>query len=758
MTRSAAARVQPIENPEGLAPRLFGLLGGIEPAWARPRILDHMVCGIAACDRVLSVAFVETAAGAEPPAGAIDFPVLTAGAGSPLTCRIVFYEGPDTPTRETLANAFTVLGTVLAGRERRALEQVIGETANLIRDLVIITDNDGVVTWVNPAFERLTGYRLADIAGRKPGDVLQGRGTDQAEVERMRRAIAEREPHFGEILNYAADGTPYWIEMDLSPFGDEQEGGFIAIERDITQRKDAFLRLEATERHMRAITDTVPAIISVAALDDPAKRFFVNRFWQEEYGVEAGEDGSIDFPGTPFLDQVIEDIKQGRTVYDRPQVQTSIDGDERHYRVFAQPLDWHGQPAALVLKVDTTDRVALGRDLEEARKYEELGLLAGRVAHDLNNRLQQMASAWDLLSMQSGAALSGNKYAERVETALSRLEEFGQSVLAFSRGRSMAPQFIDLGAALRKIDPTLSAMLPEGFRLDSSGALDVLAGAGVVTRLDPVRLEDALSNCITNARDAMPEGGDIVITAAVDEAAKTELSSTLEPKPEGTVTLSIIDSGAGMSADVQARALEPFFTTKRGVGGTGLGLSTVSGLAVRAGGKLSVNSEPGKGTRLDLLLPRFAPSVLVPSDAGESRKRSRSQRAPAAPGRASGAILIAEDEPEVRQALIDGLMAKGWRVYSAANGGDALAQLRQQAHLDVIICDYNLGAGPDGSDVAAAAKRTHPDAAFILITAGHEFREVEMLGDIPAVLLKPFQFQQLYDAIGKAKPHLLSPA
>lgn len=758
MKSAAAHRVWPDTPVSGVGPQFFAVLAGIQASWNRQRILDHMAAGLGTCVGVKTLSFLAGAPNGPAPPAARDFSVLAAGAAAPLTCRVVFEAEPDSATLETLGHGFTILGTLLAGRERRALEQVIGETADLIRDFVIITDNAGLITWVNPAFVRRTGYPLSAVVGRKPGAFLQGAATDAAEVARMRDAIAAREPFFGELLNYTQEGEPYWIEIDLSPFGDEDDGGFIAVERDISDRKQAFERLAATERHMRAIADTVPAIISVAAMDDPAKRFFVNRFWQDEYGVAADEAGAIHFPGTPFLDQVIEDLSHGHSVQNRPQVQTSIDGEQRHYRVFAERMDWHGQPAALVLKVDVTDQVALGLELEEARKYEELGLLAGRVAHDLNNRLQQMTSAWDLLMAQRADLLSDDKNADRIEAALKRLEEFGQSVLAFSRGRSMAPQFLDLGAALRRLAPSLQAQIPAGVRLDIDDALETLAEARVIARLDPVRLEDALSNCVDNACEAMPQGGAITIAVAIDAAPVSDLASTLMPQPEGTLTLSVIDNGAGMDDEVLAHALDPFFTTKRGAGGTGLGLSTVNGLAVRAGGKLSVHSRPGEGTRVDLILPRYAPSLLTHSDAGESRKRSRSKKVETRGAHQTNHVLVAEDEPEVRQALIDGLTAQGWRVTSAASGKEALAALDRQSRIDLIISDYALGEGPDGSDVAAAAKQRHPDAGFILITAGHEFSEVEKLGDIPAVLLKPFHFEQLYGAIAKAKPQLVQSA
>jgi signal transduction histidine kinase len=310
--------------------------------------------------------------------------------------------------------------------------------------------------------------------------------------------------------------------------------------------------------------------------------------------------------------------------------------------------------------------VAVGiqrRKLEEqyrqSQKMEAIGQLAGGVAHDFNNLLSVILGYTQILLGREDLPESVPPRLEQIKRAGERAAALTRQLLAFGRRQIMEPRVLDLNAVLRDLDPMLHRLISENIKLEIRTDPDLAR-----TKADPSQLEQVIVNLAVNARDAMPEGGELVISTSNAEVDRERAAIQTEPKEGAYVRLVVSDSGMGMTPDVRQRIFEPFFTTKERGKGTGLGLATVYGIVQQSGGYISVYSEPGIGTtfRVDLPATREKKAVRRPARGGASR------RAP----EGTETVLLVEDEAAVRSVARDALADLGYTVLEAGDGVEAL--------------------------------------------------------------------------------------
>ena len=305
--------------------------------------------------------------------------------------------------------------------------------------------------------------------------------------------------------------------------------------------------------------------------------------------------------------------------------------------------------------------------LRHAQRMETVGRLAGGVAHDFNNLLTVVLANVGL--MLRGAALdrTSRTAVEEVQAAAERGANLVRQLLAFSRRQRLAPRVIDLNKLVSDLDRLLTRLVGETIEMQ----LNLVPG-GAPVRADASQLEQVLVNLVTNARDAMPRGGTLTIaTSLVDAEGDHFLAAGRY------VVLSVADTGVGMDEETRRLAFEPFFTTKDVGQGTGLGLATVYGIVEQSGGRVSLDSRPGEGSRFEIYLPRTAEQ---PGD--------HEAVVVANPPVVGATILLAEDEPEVRSAIERMLKQGGYNVISAADGAQALAlAAAYRGHIDLLISD-----------------------------------------------------------------------
>jgi PAS domain S-box-containing protein len=390
--------------------------------------------------------------------------------------------------------------------------------------------------------------------------------------------------------------------------------------------------------------------------------------------------------------------------------------------------DPQGRPMRMIGTVqDITDRRQLEEQLRQAQKMEAIGRLAGGIAHDLNNALTTMAGYAELALGELPPGHVARADVEEIRRAAERAGSVTRQLLAFSRKQLLQPRVFDLNETVGAISRLLARLLGPDVRVQTvlgQGPLDVLG--------DPGQVEQAVINLAVNARDAMPTGGQLVMTTAV-ESVEEEYARTHVPITIGTyIVLGVTDTGHGMSRETQARVFEPFFTTKEAGKGTGLGLSMVYGTMKQIGGFIFVDSEQGRGTTFRLFFP---PAAAV--DTGTAASAQAPPRAERPHGLET--LLIAEDEPAVRNLVASALRNDGYKLLLAASAEDALAIAdTHRGAIDLLLTDAIM-PGKSGVELAAVLAARYPRMRVIIMSGYTE--ETLSIGDggaRVAMLQKPF--------------------
>ncbi|MHA6195838.1 GAF domain-containing hybrid sensor histidine kinase/response regulator [Pseudomonas wadenswilerensis] len=376
--------------------------------------------------------------------------------------------------------------------------------------------------------------------------------------------------------------------------------------------------------------------------------------------------------------------------------------------------------------------------LRQAQKMEAVGQLTGGLAHDFNNLLGGISGSLDMVSrrLAQGRLDEIDKFVATAQDASSRAAALTHRLLAFSRRQTLDPRPTDVNELVLGMSELIQRSTGPAIDLETHDAAELWPAL-----VDKSQLENALLNLCINARDAMPDGGRIVIRSHNRSIAAHD-ARPLELLAGDYLCLAVEDSGCGMPPEVTAHAFEPFFTTKPTGKGTGLGLSMVYGFAQQSGGQVRIDSVPGQGTRVTLLLPRYhgpmSPSAAVTLEAG------------AAPAEAAQAcILLVEDEPSMRMVLATVLAESGYRVTEAEDGRSALGYLHAGHPVDLLVTDVGLPGGLNGRQLAEAGQHLRPGLITLFITGYAENAGIGdgQLGPDMHVLTKPFAIGTLTDRV-----------
>ena len=368
--------------------------------------------------------------------------------------------------------------------------------------------------------------------------------------------------------------------------------------------------------------------------------------------------------------------------------------------------------------------------LRQTQKMEAIGQLTGGVAHDFNNLLAVFATGLQLLERDVSLE-QRQRIFEGMRRAVARGTGLTRHLLAFTRRRPVNPESIEIAAHLRGMREMLHGSLGGHLRVDLDFGTDVWP-----VEIDAGEMELAILNLCLNARDAMPDGGAITITAANvqesdDDGARADF-----------VKLSVADTGCGMPADVIARVFEPFFTTKDVGKGSGLGLPQVYGFAHQSGGRVSIQSEVGAGTIVTLLLPR---SLREPATAGAADLAGAA--VPRSDGERQGHVLLVEDDREVSALTREMLSCLGFSVTHVTHSDAALGALANGRAVDVVLSDIMMPGGVSGLELAREIGRRHPDLPVIL-TTGYVEAAASMTDGEFELLLKPYSLEELAGVLG----------
>jgi nitrogen-specific signal transduction histidine kinase/ActR/RegA family two-component response regulator len=365
--------------------------------------------------------------------------------------------------------------------------------------------------------------------------------------------------------------------------------------------------------------------------------------------------------------------------------------------------------------------------LAQAQKMEALGQLTGGIAHDFNNMIMVVSGNAQLLKQRLRDA-KNLRSIEAIEIAAARGETLTRQLLAFSRRQALNPTVISLRQRLSAIHN----LLLSSARGDIELVIDIKRSIWPVV-VDVHELELALINLVVNARDAMPDGGTIAITA---NNVRLRPDDTPERLNGDFVALTVTDTGSGISPDVLPKVFEPFFTTKQLDKGTGLGLSQVYGLSRQSGGTVTISSEVGKGTTVIMFLPR--------SERPVSRQLTGHSETPAG----HEAVLLVEDNVDVQDVASKLLDQLGYQVVCAQSAAAALQLLASGEQIDILFTDVVMPGDLDGLALAQRVREEYPDIA-VLLTSGYAKALATVEAGFP-VLRKPYQLATLAHAIREA--------
>ena len=380
---------------------------------------------------------------------------------------------------------------------------------------------------------------------------------------------------------------------------------------------------------------------------------------------------------------------------------------------------------------DLTEQRAMEARLSQAQKMEAVGQLTGGLAHDFNNLLQAISGNLSLIKLRPNDQDKIGRWAENGLKAAARGAKLTSQLLAFSRSQQVDLRPVDTTALILGMEDLLLRTL--GADIEIHYALD---DAGVAVMADHTQLELAVLNLAINARDAMPGGGRLKIATVcrrIDDDAELAADDYLE--------LSVSDSGTGMSEAVRSRAFDPFFTTKNVGEGTGLGLAQVYGIARQAGGTAHIESAPGRGTTVTLLLRRSMGQVPVEAEAADARS--------AIDIHGDTHVLVIDDDDDVRNFLAESLALLGYRVAQAADGFAGLAMMENVVS-DVLVIDYAMPK-INGAEVVKQARERGLTMPVIFASGYADTTALnEAVGLKATVLLKPFTIEQLASELENA--------
>ncbi|MCA9968817.1 MAG: PAS domain S-box protein [Anaerolineales bacterium] len=542
---------------------------------------------------------------------------------------------------------------------------------------IVITDRDGVIQWANPAFAQLTGYALDETLGKNPRELVKSGIHSPRFYEALWETILQGDIWRGEIVNRRKDGTLYTEEASITPVRDEsgEITHFVAIKLDITDRKKAREERERLLAHVRAQTEEVLQIIQtvpegVLLLNRDGRILIANPRAEAYLALLSGAriGGVLTHLGERELAAFQTSPPPGQWHVEE------VNGRTFHILARAVEAGPANQGWVFVLR-DVTEQQAVQRQLQRQERLAAIGQLAAGIAHDFNNIMAVISLYAQLLAQSIELSSTQQARLKTIEQQSNRAAQLIQQILDFSRRTVLERQPLDLHPLLKEQVKLLQRTLPEHILIQ----LDAMPVEYIV-QADPTRIQQTIMNLAVNARDAMPEGGQLRFTLAHELFADAGRAPLPDMAAGSWIRLSVADTGCGMATHVLDHVFEPFFTTKEPGQGTGLGLAQVHGIIAQHGGYIAVKSEVGVGSTFDCYLPAL---VL---DTGEDD--TADVPAAAMPRGQGELLLIVEDEATLREAMMEILEVWGYQVLAAANGDEALTLLKEHgANVALVLSD-----------------------------------------------------------------------
>jgi PAS domain S-box-containing protein len=604
-----------------------------------------------------------------------------------------------------------------------------------IDGIEIIEPSTGRIVDVNETACRMLGYTREEFLGLTVFDLDSGVYQSAFGGNAAQRDAAEYLSV--ESLHRRKDGTVFPVEVSVSRVMLDREYG-VAIVRDITQRR----RMEEALRSERTLlNDLLNSHPDHIYFKDRQSRFVrINQVMVERFGLRNSDEAvgktDLDMYGREHAEQAFADeqriMETGKPMICVEEKENWPDGHVTWVSSTKVPIrDPAGRITGLVgVSRDITESKNLEARFLQAQKMEAFGQLAGSIAHDFNNILASMLMQLNLAQMEPGLSEPSNVWLTEIESSVRRAASLTRQMLLFSRRQSMETRVLDLNQEIAGVCEMLRRLVGDNIAFEWRRA-----PAPLWIESDPGMIEQILMNLCVNARDAMPQGGRLVVeTSGVGRARHPEEGPA---KTDRFVCLEVADNGSGMDEATRSRIFEPFFTTKPVGKGTGLGLATVYGIVKQHGGWIDVESAPNCGSTFRVYFPECEPPPHHAHPGGSKEIRGGDEK-----------ILLVEDEATLRSAMAGRLRRAGYDVVMAGNAAEALRIWDERSgSFDLLVTDVVMPGGTNGLQLAGQLAGLKPGLKVIAMTGHFEGPDPESLPSDIVRLAKPVAVDTLLENV-----------
>lgn len=698
---------------------------------------DYMTPGEA--DRVYAV-FKQVYSTGEP-SGLFDYDIVRKD-GKVVTVEAVISLIRDSEGRPA---GFAGLGRDVT--ERRRMEETLRKSEEKYRHIIESLeegyseiDLKGRFLYVNPSVCRKMGYSEEELIGLNYRHYVAPDALEHA-ARVYNRVYRTGEPaRIKGLKTIPRDGSVRISDVSVSLLRDAcgSPVGFRTITMDRTREEATEKALRESEESYRVVLEAAPYSIMILRLSD-SRYMQVNDAFCQRTGYSREEViGSTPLDLNLYVSRedrermLAQFHEKGRVDAYEISNQTK-DGRLIHNLLSAVPLRFRGQDCMLVLTTDITEKKRLEAQLLQAQKMEAIGTLAGGIAHDFSNLMQAILGYCQILLNDKAADSPDAPKLKRIERATHQAIQFTRQLLTFGRKMEIQRKPVDLNRVVRQVRQLLKRTIPKMIDIELR-----LAPSVFTVNADAGQLEQVLLNIGVNARDAMPEGGRLIIETKNIDAEQAAWWMP-EKSPSSCVMLTIRDTGCGMSEDVCAHIFEPFYTTKPVGEGTGLGLAMAYGIIDNHGGSIFCSSQPGEGTRFNICLPAIDAPVFEEPEQSE-----------ATVARGAGeTVLVIDDEAFLREFVEAMLTSNGYRVMTAASGEEGLDLYRGcKSGIQLVILDL-LMPGMGGRQCLDELMRLDP-ATRVIVSSGKGIREFDsdpLLSRASGYIQKPYDVKEMLGLI-----------
>jgi PAS domain S-box-containing protein len=630
-------------------------------------------------------------------------------------------------------------------RTQQALDQQIEERRRIFetsQDLILVSDPKGVLVQVSPSSQTILGYAPEQMIGHSAIEFIHGDDLDSTreEMRAARRGLHTRNFDARYVHRDGRNVTLSWMGTWSEPV---RRHFFVG--RDMTESRLAQETLRESEQLARGIVDT--ALDAFVQMDESGTISDWNSQAEKIFGWSRGEA-----LGRSLGELIIPEIHRAAHKSGLQRFLCTGEGSVLGRRLEIEARRRDGKEIKVELSItalrrrngvvfngfvrDLTDKIAAEDRIRQAEKMEAVGQLTGGVAHDFNNILTVITGTIEILAeaVENDPQLAA--ITKMIDEAAARGADLTQHLLAFARKQPLQPRETDLNTLIIETAKLLRPTLGERIEIES-----VFEDEACLANVDPNQLATAILNLAINARDAMPDGGKLILETASAVLDENYASRHSEVRPGRYALLAVSDTGTGIPAAILDKVFNPFFTSKEPGKGTGLGLSMVYGFVKQSAGHIKIYSEEGHGTTIKIYLPPGTGASLAPEAA----------IAPAIQG-GHETILVVEDDKLVREYVLTQLRSLGYVTLDAANGAEALAIIAAGNQFDLLFTDVIMPGAMNGRQLATEVQKSKPGLK-VLFTSGYTENAIIHHGRLDTgvlLLAKPYRKSDMAGMIRKA--------